>query len=148
MPESIGQLASLKKLYCSNNKLASLPESIGQLASLKKLNCCSNKLTSLLESIGQLASLQTFDCCSNKLTSLPSSMGELSPELSFSTCGFDNFQKTNPLDEEFKHDSWPKLRAYLRWWPRVRLLWIGHREPECSFSLLPHEIVREIRDKM
>ncbi len=138
---------SLKKLNYSNNNLASLPESIGRLASLKELHCYNNGLTSLPESIGQLASLQKLWCSENKITSLPESMGELSLEI-FGGVAFYTFQKTNPLDEEFKNDSWPKLRAYLRWWPRVRLLWIGHREFGCPFSLLPSEIVREIRDKM
>ena len=78
LPESIGQLSSLKELYCSFNKLTSLPESIGELSSLQILYCWNNQLTILPESIGQLSSLKELYCSSNRLTELPESIGQLS----------------------------------------------------------------------
>ena len=146
LPGSLGRLVSLTKLDCAVNKLAALPESLGGLVSLTDLTCYNNKLTTFPESLGDLVSLKKLDCYSNELTSLPLSMGEFSLWLNFGFFEFYKFQSTNPLLPEFERGSWPKLRAYLRWRARIRLLWIGHKESECPFSLLPPEIIREIRD--
>ncbi|MFX0139847.1 MAG: leucine-rich repeat domain-containing protein, partial [Candidatus Hodarchaeota archaeon] len=54
LPESIGNLSSLKELDLRDNKLTTLPESIGNLSSLKELDLRDNKLTTLPESIGNL----------------------------------------------------------------------------------------------
>ena len=58
LPETIGQLTSLKELWLTSNQLKSLPETIGQLTSLKELYLHENKLTSLPETIGQLTALE------------------------------------------------------------------------------------------
>ncbi|MHA1395625.1 MAG: leucine-rich repeat domain-containing protein, partial [Promethearchaeota archaeon] len=80
LPESIGYLKNLEKLYLGynklssflyNNKLSSLPESIGDLKNLKYLYLNSNKLSSLPESIGNLINLRKLDISWNKLSSLP-----------------------------------------------------------------------------
>jgi len=77
LPESIGNLNSLKELYIGGNQLISLPESIGNLNSLQELDLSYNKLTSLPESIGNLNSLKKLDISNNQLTSLPESIGNL-----------------------------------------------------------------------
>ena len=77
LPESIGQLKSLKLLNLCNNQLAALPESIGQLESLEKLYLGINQLATLPESIGQLKSLQDLHLNNNQLATLPESIGLL-----------------------------------------------------------------------
>jgi len=77
LPESIGNLKSLKKLNLEDNGLTSLPESIGNLEDLEELNLKENNLTSLPESIGNLKSLEELILVDNKLTSLPESIGNL-----------------------------------------------------------------------
>jgi len=49
-----------------NNKLSTLPESIGNLFSLKELDLANNQLTTLPESISNLKSLQTLNLGRNK----------------------------------------------------------------------------------
>ncbi len=78
LPESIGNLANLTVLHISHNQLTSLPDSIGNLSRLQRLYLRNNQLTSLPESIGDLSSLTELHLDNNQLTSLPSSMDNLS----------------------------------------------------------------------
>lgn len=77
LPDLIGQLANLDRLYLNNNHLTSLPESIGQLTKLTNLYIYENKLSELPESIGQLENLAIFYLWENQFTSLPKSIGRL-----------------------------------------------------------------------
>ncbi len=77
LPESIGQLTSLQTLFLGNTRLTALPESFGQLASLRTLDLSNTKLTALPESFGQLTSLQALDLRYTRLTALPESIGQL-----------------------------------------------------------------------
>lgn len=78
LPESIGNLKSLKRLYLHNNRLTTLPESIGNLSSLENLSLAENDLTTLPESISNLKSLEHLLLDSNKLRRLPESLRKLS----------------------------------------------------------------------
>ena len=60
LPDEIGNIASLKKLYLQNNKLISLPSTIGGLSSLEVLNMERNQLTSLPSSVNNLTTLKEF----------------------------------------------------------------------------------------
>ena len=77
LPESIGNLSSLQKLWLQGNELTTLPESIENLSSLKELYLYSNQLTTLPESIGNLSSLNVLYLYKNELTTLPESIGNL-----------------------------------------------------------------------
>lgn len=77
VPESIGYLKSVKKIYLGANTLKFLPDSIGHLKSLQTLNLEDNKLNDLPESIGHLSSLNALFLQNNKLTTLPTSIGNL-----------------------------------------------------------------------
>ena len=77
LPESIGKLQSLKKLFLGNNHFTTLPESITKLQSLEKLYLDHNLLITLPESIGKLQSLIHLDLRFNELTALPESIGDL-----------------------------------------------------------------------
>ena len=78
LPESIGGLKSLTYLNLKSNQLSTLPESIGNFFSLKELNLNNNQLSTLPEPIGNLKLLETLDLENNKLTTLPKSIGNLS----------------------------------------------------------------------
>jgi len=78
LPESIGNLKSLKQLILSGCQLTSLPESIGNLKSLKYLTIINNRLAYLPESIGNCTSLKFLDLSINYLTFLPDSIINLS----------------------------------------------------------------------
>lgn len=54
IPQSIGDLNSLKVLHLKDNRLKSIPESIGNLSSLEYLNLAKNNLTSLPDSLDKL----------------------------------------------------------------------------------------------
>ena len=78
LPESIGNLSSLRWLYLEDSQLTTLPESIGNLSSLYWLRLSSNQLTTLPESIGNLSNLGSLELQNNQLTSIPESIGDLS----------------------------------------------------------------------
>ena len=77
LPESVGQLKALKRLFLSNNQLTTLPESVGQLKALRELYLSKNQLTTLPESLGQLTALRVLNLDYNQLTVLPESLGQL-----------------------------------------------------------------------
>ena len=68
IPESIGNLTKLERLYLQNNQLTSL-EGIENLTNLKVLKLSNNELTSL-EGIKNLTNLEVLKLSNNKLTSL------------------------------------------------------------------------------
>jgi hypothetical protein len=77
LPDSIGNLVSLKELHLSSNRITCLPENIGDLKLLKKLHLNKNRLVSLPESLGNLKSLTELDLSDNQVASLPDSLGNL-----------------------------------------------------------------------
>jgi len=77
LPESIGNLINLTKLWIEFTKLSSLPDSIGNLTKLILLNISDNNLTSLPDSIGNFINLQYLLIKNNQLTNLPDSIGNL-----------------------------------------------------------------------
>ncbi|CCH53979.1 putative serine/threonine-protein kinase pats1 [Fibrisoma limi BUZ 3] len=77
LPESIGQLTQLTRLSLHDNQLAVLPESISQLTQLTSLSLHDNQLAVLPESISQLTQLTELDLSTNQLTVLPESIGQL-----------------------------------------------------------------------
>ena len=79
LPESIGNLSSLERLFLGSNQLTTL-ESIGNLSSLKFLYLEGNQLTTLPESIGNLNSLEYLSLRDNQLTTLPESICNLTED--------------------------------------------------------------------
>jgi Leucine-rich repeat (LRR) protein len=77
LPETIGQLSSLRVLKLSNNRLTRLPESIGELTTLKYLSLRENQLTGLPESIGGLTKLEALVLGKNSLSEVPSTLCQL-----------------------------------------------------------------------
>ena len=97
LPESFGQLVNLKNLYLSNNNLTTLPESFGKLVNLEVLNIShNNNLTILPECIGKLVNLQQFYMSHNNLTTLPESFGQL-VNLTTLYLNNNNFSSLPPL---------------------------------------------------
>lgn len=78
LPESIGNLTSLRTLFLRNHHLITIPESIGNLTSLEYLSFRSNKLETIPESIGNLKFLKYLVLGNNPLKSIPESIGKLS----------------------------------------------------------------------
>ena len=77
LPESIGSLIDLTKLYLSYNQLTTLPENIGNLANLTDLHLSNNNLSSLPDSLSNLSNLQRLYLYNNQLTNLPKNIGSL-----------------------------------------------------------------------
>jgi Leucine-rich repeat (LRR) protein len=78
LPESIGNLTSLRSLFLLNHNLITIPESLGNLTSLRYLSFKSNKLETIPESIGNLKFLEYLILDNNPLKSIPESIGNLS----------------------------------------------------------------------
>ncbi len=77
LPEELGQLVNLERLYLEKNHLITLPQTIGKLKKLTDLVVNENDLDSLPSSIGQLAALDFLDLSHNELSKLPASFGQL-----------------------------------------------------------------------
>jgi Leucine-rich repeat (LRR) protein len=77
IPNSIGNLINLQKLYLGYNQITILPDSIGNLINLQKLDLHNNQITILPDSIGNLINLRELELCHNKITILPHSIGNL-----------------------------------------------------------------------
>jgi hypothetical protein len=77
IPNSIGNIISLKILDLHNNKLNSLPESIGNLVNLISLDLDDNSLITLPESLVNLSKLKTLGLTNNKVIKLPNQMTKL-----------------------------------------------------------------------
>lgn len=77
LPNTIGNLSSLKKLNVLACGLQSIPASIGGLKRLEKLSFWANRIKELPRSIGDLHSLSSLSLGENELASLPDSIGNL-----------------------------------------------------------------------
>ncbi|MBN1216770.1 MAG: hypothetical protein JXA99_15185 [Candidatus Lokiarchaeota archaeon] len=78
LPDSIANLQSLQLISLNNNKFINFPESITSLQSIQEIQIWNNELTNIPESIGKIKSLQVLDLYGNKLITLPDSIGNLS----------------------------------------------------------------------
>jgi leucine-rich repeat protein SHOC2 len=77
LPDSIGNIFTLKELDLTDNKLLELPESIGSLTNLKVLSLEDNYLEYLPDSIGNLVNLTHLLIGTNELSRLPENIGNL-----------------------------------------------------------------------
>jgi internalin A len=77
LPESLGELRMLRRLYLQGNQLSSLPEFLCELKALEELSLHNNLLNSLPESLGQMKALRELYLPDNQLGTLPESLGEL-----------------------------------------------------------------------
>lgn len=107
IPPSLADLKNLKILNLDRNKLNSLPDWIGELTGLEKVYLEYNKLTSLPYSLCELHNIAILKVRHNELQSLPSCLGKL-PELWLLDVGFN---KLTTLPESLQH--LPKLQ-YLK----------------------------------
>eukprot|EP00253_Pinus_taeda_P015666 PITA_15666 len=80
VPESIGKLKHLEKVFLNCEQLQTLPESIGNLSGLQSLHLSScSSLQTLPDSVGNLSGLQSLHLTScSSLQTLPDSVGNLS----------------------------------------------------------------------
>lgn len=77
LPESIGNLESLKNLDLEHNELTTLPESIGKLKRLTYLYLYDNQLETLPDSFSNLTMLKELDLRGNEFLPIPESFGHL-----------------------------------------------------------------------
>tara|TARA_Y100000591_G_C21841149_1_gene705717 strand:- start:2032 stop:3126 length:1095 start_codon:yes stop_codon:yes gene_type:complete len=78
IPESIGNLDDLRKLYLEENNISELPESFSNLTALVQLYISFNQLTSLPQNFGNLDNLYILDLGYNSINVLPESFLDLS----------------------------------------------------------------------
>eukprot|EP00531_Pseudo-nitzschia_arenysensis_P010210 CAMPEP_0116126994 /NCGR_PEP_ID=MMETSP0329-20121206/6614_1 /TAXON_ID=697910 /ORGANISM="Pseudo-nitzschia arenysensis, Strain B593" /LENGTH=430 /DNA_ID=CAMNT_0003621085 /DNA_START=63 /DNA_END=1356 /DNA_ORIENTATION=- len=79
LPDEIGNLGNLKRLYLCKLGVSSLPPSISRLGALQELTllCLSELLEPFPEEIGNLQSLIRLNLISRRISSLPRSIGKL-----------------------------------------------------------------------
>ncbi|MEV7416682.1 COR domain-containing protein [Streptomyces sp. NPDC089919] len=77
VPEEIGALTELTRLYLNDNRLTRLPASIGRLTRLTTLRAEGNALTELPEEMAALTRLRFLNLSSNALVDLPASLSGL-----------------------------------------------------------------------
>ena len=78
LPESIGNLDDLRKLYLEENNISILPDSFSNLTALVQLYISFNQLTELPENFGNLDNLYILDLGYNSINNLPDSFLDLS----------------------------------------------------------------------
>ena len=95
LPGNIGELARLKILKLTENRLQELPESIGGLVDLEELHFSNNRLTRIPAGIGQMVRLRVLVGFQNYIRELP-------PELAGATnlarihLSFNDLQSLTP----------------------------------------------------
>ena len=77
LPDSIGNLDDLRKLYLEENNITSLPDSFSNLTALIQLYISFNQLTTLPENFGNLENLLILDLGYNSINNLPDSILDL-----------------------------------------------------------------------
>ena len=78
IPESIGNLDDLRKLYLEENNITVLPDTFSNLTALVQLYISFNQLTTLPENFGNLTNLYILDLGYNNINNLPESFLDLS----------------------------------------------------------------------
>ncbi|KAL0928924.1 hypothetical protein M5K25_000857 [Dendrobium thyrsiflorum] len=76
--DGLSQLKSLTVLSLIKNKLTTLPPSVGDLTSLTELNISKNQITCLPDELGCLNKLQILRAQCNRISSMPASIGNCS----------------------------------------------------------------------
>ena len=77
IPESIGNLTDLRKLYLEWNAIESLPDTFSNMSALVQLYISNNNLSVLPENFGDLQNLYILDLGYNNITELPNSIIEI-----------------------------------------------------------------------
>jgi hypothetical protein len=77
LPESLGGLVHLTRLFLYGNRLTALPEWIGRLTALTGLHLAGNRITALPQTLGNLTAVTALDLSGNQLTVLPQTLGNL-----------------------------------------------------------------------
>jgi leucine-rich repeat protein SHOC2 len=110
LPDSIGNISTLKRLNLTGNGFTKLPDSIGNLTHLTRLFIEDNHLTYLPESIGNLTNLAYLFLGTNSLIYLPESIGNLNNliwlfldcnSISYLPGSFGNLYNLEDLDLEY-----------------------------------------------
>jgi len=77
LPNSFGNLTTLRKLYLGKNNLMELPRTIGNLMELQLLDVKDNELVEIPYEIGNLENLRELNLKNNKLKYIPNSINNL-----------------------------------------------------------------------
>lgn len=77
LPESIGTLTALEKLFVSGNSLKTVPPELAQLVNLTELDLSSNEIAELPAQIGNMTGLRKLDISNNRISVFPESMYSL-----------------------------------------------------------------------
>ena len=78
VPETIGKLGDLRRIYLNDNALASLPASFALLEALEDVALANNRLEAFPEVLVGLPSLRNLDLRGNPgITSLPANIGDM-----------------------------------------------------------------------
>ena len=78
VPETIGKLRDLRRIYLNDNALASLPASFASLEVLEDIALANNRLEAFPEMLVGLPSLRNLDLRGNaNITALPANIGDM-----------------------------------------------------------------------
>lgn len=77
VPEWLGELRSLRRLFLRSSLITALPQSLGALQALEELSVPYGRIESLPDGIARLPRLRSLALDGNRLRTLPASLGEL-----------------------------------------------------------------------
>ena len=77
LPEEIGKLKNLKRLYLYSNQISKIPDVIAELKNLESLCFWSNQISVIPDVIAELKNLESLDLSSNQISVIPDAIAEL-----------------------------------------------------------------------
>jgi Leucine-rich repeat (LRR) protein len=77
VPDRIGQLPCIEKLFLHENHLTRLPNELGNLKKLTELNIDENKIQNLPPTVGGCEKLEVLNANQNRLVDLPKGIYDL-----------------------------------------------------------------------
>ena len=90
VPESIGGLKDLRRIYLNDNLIASLPQSFASLEALEDVALANNRIEAFPEVLVGLPSLRNLDLRGNsRITALPPNIGDMKALRTLTLSGCD-----------------------------------------------------------
>lgn len=132
VPENIGEMPQIKRLYLDGNAIADLGSGLEVLTELLEIDLSYNQLEAIPDGLGGLTKMQLFDASYNKLTVFPKALLSM-PDLQHIDLRENKLTSLPPEIKSLKkleviylsgNDFTKEQRVeYRNWLPRTKIIW-------------------------